>query len=164
MKVKIGEKRENTRKINPEAVKRRNEERKERPKPINGKINFSCKSHEEKEEIYELAKTIKAYIGEGNANNTSNHLLLSTFFKDYIQHSMTDNQRDDREQAQENGCDMTFTNSYQSLDNSMETTEPLFISSQVSIENLVDRVQQHSAVCSDKVKTDTLPKEDMLPL
>ena len=52
-----GEKRK-YKKNNPEAVKRRNEERKERPKPIDGKINFSCKNYEEKEELYELAITI----------------------------------------------------------------------------------------------------------
>ena len=140
---------------NPEAVKRRNEERKERPKPIDGKINFSCKNYEEKEELYELAKTIKAYLGEGNANNTSNYLMLSTVFKDYIQRSMTDNQRNDKEQTQENDGDLAFTNNFQLLDNSLETTEPLFVSSQVSIENLVDRIQQHSVVCSDKLQTDT---------
>lgn len=137
----------------PEAVKRRNEERKERPKPIEGKINFSCKTDEEKEEIYEMAKTIKAYLGEGNPNNTSNHQLLSAVFKDYIQHSVSDTkQKEDREQTQENGSDLGFLNSYQSFANSMETTDSLFVGAQVSVDNLVDRIQQHSGLCSDKLK------------
>ena len=97
MEAKIEEKKRKYMKNKPEAVKMRNEERKERPKSIEGKINFSCKTDEEKEEIYEMAKTIKAYLGEGNPNNTSNHPLLSTAFKDYIQHSMSDTkQKEDR--------------------------------------------------------------------
>ena len=68
---------------------------------------------------------------------------------------MTDNQRNDRKQTQENDGGLAFTNIFQSLDNSLETTEPLFVSSQVSIEKLVDRIQQHSVVCSHKLQTDT---------
>ena len=34
----------------------------------------------------------------------------------------------------------------------METTDSLFIGAQVSVDNLVDRIQQHSGLCSDKLK------------
>ena len=34
----------------------------------------------------------------------------------------------------------------------METTDSLFVGAQVSVDNLVDRIQQHSGLCSDKLK------------
>ena len=64
-------------------------------------------------------------------------------------------QKEYREQTQENGIDLGFLNIYQSFANSMETTDSLLVGAQVSVDNLVDRIQQHSGLCSDKLKLET---------
>ncbi|CAC5398853.1 unnamed protein product [Mytilus coruscus] len=59
-----------------EIVKRRNDMRKEKPKPIKGKINFSSGSIDEKNLIYKMTNDIKKAMGGGNPNRTSNKDML----------------------------------------------------------------------------------------
>ena len=70
-------------KDNPAAVKKknqRNDARKDKAKPFEGKVNFSCESVEERERIYNLASQVKDTIGGGNSSRVSNKDMLNEVF------------------------------------------------------------------------------------
>ena len=69
-------------KDNPAAVKKqqRNHARKDKAKPFEGKVNFSCESVEEMERIYNLASQVKDTLGGGNSSRVSNKDMLNEVF------------------------------------------------------------------------------------
>ena len=71
----------------PESVKRRNDARNEKPKAIEGKINFSTASVDERNLVYEMANDIKKNIGGGNPNRTTNKDMLIEVMTFYIKNN-----------------------------------------------------------------------------
>ncbi|CAC5391380.1 unnamed protein product [Mytilus coruscus] len=117
--------------------------RKEKPKPIEGKINFSSGSIDEKNLIYEMTNDIKKAMGAGNPNKD----ILFEVMTFYIKNNITQ-LHEDQHMAEENNIpflDCSFT-SY----NEETSTQKLFVTAETSIENLIKRVINHGKVCKSQ--------------
>ncbi|CAC5406120.1 unnamed protein product [Mytilus coruscus] len=131
-----------------ESVKRRNDMRKEKPKPIEGKINFSSGSIDEKNLIYEMTNYIKKAMGGGNPNRTTNKDMLFEVMTFYIKNNITQ-LHEDQHMAEENNIpflDCSFTSC-----NEETSTQKLFVTAETSIENLIKRVINHGKVCKSQL-------------
>ncbi|CAC5388241.1 unnamed protein product [Mytilus coruscus] len=131
-----------------ESVKRRNDMRKEKPKPIEGKINFSSGSVDEKNLIYEMTNDIKKAMGSGNPNRTTNKDMLFEVMTFYIKNNITQ-LHEDQHMAEENNIpflDCSFTSC-----NEETSTQKLFVTAETSIENLIKRVINHGKVCKSQL-------------
>ncbi|CAG2237867.1 unnamed protein product [Mytilus edulis] len=131
-----------------ESVKRRNDMRKEKPKPIEGKINFSSGSIDEKNLIYGMTNDIKKAMGGGNPNRTTNKDMLFEVMTFYIKNNITQLD-EDQHMAEENNIpflDCSFTSC-----NEETSTQKLFVTAETSIENLIKRVINHGKVCKSQL-------------
>ncbi|CAC5407178.1 unnamed protein product [Mytilus coruscus] len=131
-----------------DSVKRRNDMRKEKPKPIEGKINFSSGSIDEKNLIYEMTNDIKKAMGGGNPNRTTNKDMLFEVMTFYIKNNITQ-LHEDQHMAEENNIpflDCSFTSC-----NEETSTQKLFVTAETSIENLIKRVINHGKVCKSQL-------------
>ncbi|CAC5389907.1 unnamed protein product [Mytilus coruscus] len=131
-----------------ESVKRRNDMRKEKPKPIEGKINFSSGSIDEKNLIYEMTNDIKKAMGGGNPNRTTNKDMLFEVMTFYIKNNITQ-LHEDQHMAEENNIpflDCSFTSC-----NEETSTQKLFVTAETSIENLIKRVVNHGKACKSQL-------------
>lgn len=131
-----------------ESVKRRNDMRKEKPKPIEGKINFSTGSVDEKNLIYEMTNDIKKAMGGGNANRTTNKDMLIEVMTFYIKNNITQPLEDQHMAEEDNvpflDCSFTTCNEETSI-------QKLFVTAEKSIENLIQRVINHGKVCKSQL-------------
>ncbi|CAC5411391.1 unnamed protein product [Mytilus coruscus] len=122
--------------------------RKEKPKPIEGKINFSSGSIDEKNLIYEMTNDIKKAMGGGNPNRTTNKDMLFEVMTFYIKNNLTQ-LHEDQHMAEENNIpflDCSFTSC-----NEETSTQKLFVTAETSIENLIKRVINHGKVCKSQL-------------
>ncbi|CAC5365587.1 unnamed protein product [Mytilus coruscus] len=131
-----------------ESVNRRNDMRKEKPKPIKGEINFSSGSIDEKNLIYEMTNNIKKAMGGGNPNRTTNKDMFFEVITFNIKNNITQ-LHEDQHMAEENNIpflDCSFTSC-----NEETSTQKLFVTAETSIENLIKRVINHGKVCKSQL-------------
>lgn len=135
-------------KDNPDAVKKRNEARKEKRQTIEGKINFSTNSEDERQSIYAWCSDIKTAMGGGNPNNVTNRDLLFEVLSFYVRNNISVPINEDNENIKEEEnvpfLDCSFTTC-----NAEGSNQTLFVCAQDSIENLVKRVTNHNVICNN---------------
>ena len=137
-------------KDNPAAAKKRNDARKDKAKPFEGKVNFSCESVEERERIYNLASQVKDTIGGGNPSRVSNKDMLNEVFNFYLRNNTS------QENFDEPGDYIPFADtSFTKCDEKEDTSQPLFIASTSAIGHLIKRITNHRILCNSLVKIKT---------
>lgn len=127
-----------------ESVKRRNDARKEKEKAIEGKINFSSESVDEKNLIYQLAYDVKTAMGGGNPNRTTNKDMLIEVLSFYIKNNIAQPLEDNIEDYEEPVpfLDCSFTTCDEDSSN-----QSLFLTAEHSVQNLIQRVTNHAKIC-----------------
>ena len=128
----------------PDAIKKRKLEWKQKKATESARIEFSYKHLEEKQSIFDKLNVIKRKIGEGNAGTITTFNAIETVMDYYLEmHSVKENDSVCADQEDEYYC-----LGYQYASREQCETEELFLCTDSSVNELLKRTANHHRNCN----------------